>query len=202
MRARHRLSKLLLRQGIVYSGGKPWTGRHDTWLRTQRFAEPGRQLAFESAYEAMCSPVDRRDRLDAAITEMACRERVHRRGAPAVLPARDLDVDRVRPGGGDRGLAPVHRLHDRGLPRSGPDRALLRVDHGHRGRSPRPGTPTPAGCWSRPPGTTAATYRTPGATMRARWEQAPPGRPRPRPRRQPAAAPPLAGHSTTARRSR
>lgn len=26
MRARHRLSKLLLRQGIVYSGGKPWTG--------------------------------------------------------------------------------------------------------------------------------------------------------------------------------
>jgi len=29
MAARHRLSKLLLRQGIVYSGGKPWTGIHD-----------------------------------------------------------------------------------------------------------------------------------------------------------------------------
>ncbi|HET9871515.1 MAG TPA: transposase [Propionibacteriaceae bacterium] len=29
MRARHRLSKLLLRQGIVWTGGQPWTGRHD-----------------------------------------------------------------------------------------------------------------------------------------------------------------------------
>ncbi len=33
MRARHRLSKLLLRQGFVYSGGRAWTGTHDTWLR-------------------------------------------------------------------------------------------------------------------------------------------------------------------------
>ena len=33
MRARHRLSKLLLRQGIVYSGGQAWTGAHDAWLR-------------------------------------------------------------------------------------------------------------------------------------------------------------------------
>ena len=33
MRARHRLSKLLLRQGFVYSGGQAWTGAHDVWLR-------------------------------------------------------------------------------------------------------------------------------------------------------------------------
>ena len=33
MRAPHRLSKLLLRQGIVYAGGQAWTGAHDTWLR-------------------------------------------------------------------------------------------------------------------------------------------------------------------------
>ena len=37
MRARHRLSKLLLRRGIIYSGGQAWTGAHDTWLRAQRF---------------------------------------------------------------------------------------------------------------------------------------------------------------------
>ena len=37
MSARHRVSKLLLRQGIVYSGGKAWTGVHDSWLRHQRF---------------------------------------------------------------------------------------------------------------------------------------------------------------------
>ncbi len=28
MRARHRVSKLLLRHGIVYSGGKAWTATH------------------------------------------------------------------------------------------------------------------------------------------------------------------------------
>lgn len=33
MRVRHRLSKLLLRQGIVYSGGTPWTCAHESWLR-------------------------------------------------------------------------------------------------------------------------------------------------------------------------
>ena len=33
MRARHRLSKLLLRQGFVYSGGRPGPVTHDTWLR-------------------------------------------------------------------------------------------------------------------------------------------------------------------------
>jgi transposase len=71
MRARHRLSKLLLRQGIVYSGGKAWTGKHDGWLRAQHFPEQGRQLAFEAAYEAMVLTGDRRDRLDAAITAMA-----------------------------------------------------------------------------------------------------------------------------------
>ena len=35
MRARHRLSKLLLRHGIVYYGGHAWTGKHDAWLRAR-----------------------------------------------------------------------------------------------------------------------------------------------------------------------
>ena len=56
MRARHRLSKLLLRNGIVYSGGKAWTGAHDLWLR--RAGRPalvgaGRRVAFDSDYEAV-----------------------------------------------------------------------------------------------------------------------------------------------------
>src|SRR4051794_5945769 len=53
MGARHRLSKLLLRHGIVYYGGKAWTGAHDLWLRQQRFDQPGLQLAFETAYETV-----------------------------------------------------------------------------------------------------------------------------------------------------
>ncbi len=71
MRARHRLSKLLLRHGIVYSGGNAWTGAHETWLRRQQFASRGDQLAFDADFEAMLRRLDRRDRLDKAITAMA-----------------------------------------------------------------------------------------------------------------------------------
>lgn len=71
MSARHRLSKLLLRQGIVYYQGKPWTGVHDRWLRSQQFTVPGLQWAFEIAYDTVLATVARRERLDAAIAEMA-----------------------------------------------------------------------------------------------------------------------------------
>jgi transposase len=71
MRSRHRISKLLLRQGIVYSGGRTWTGVHDLWLGRQKFDSPARQLAYDSSLEAMHAIEDRRDRLDAAIAELA-----------------------------------------------------------------------------------------------------------------------------------
>ena len=75
MAARHRLSKLLLRQGIVYSDGTAWTGTHDRWLRAQRrgsvFATAGLGTAFDIAYDTLLASTARRDRLDAAIAEMA-----------------------------------------------------------------------------------------------------------------------------------
>jgi transposase len=71
MRARHRLSKLLLRQGIVYSGGQSWTGAHDRWLRQQHFDNPATTVAFESDYETALAIIARRDRLDKAIVELA-----------------------------------------------------------------------------------------------------------------------------------
>ena len=71
MRERHRLSKLLLRNGIVFSGGQAWTGVHDGWLRSQSFDQPARQAALESAYEAVALTSGRRDRLNAAIEAMA-----------------------------------------------------------------------------------------------------------------------------------
>jgi transposase len=47
MRARHRLSKFLLRRGERYPGaGGSWTGRHVTWLRAQRFEERCSQATF------------------------------------------------------------------------------------------------------------------------------------------------------------
>jgi len=64
MSARHRLSKLLLRQGIVYYGGKPWTGVHEQWLRVQRrsqvFSLPGLGLAFDIAYDTLLATLARR----------------------------------------------------------------------------------------------------------------------------------------------
>ena len=71
MTSRHRISKLLLRQGIVYYGGQAWTGKHEMWLRAQRFDSPALMLAYESALDAMVAGVHRRDRLDEAITAMA-----------------------------------------------------------------------------------------------------------------------------------
>jgi transposase len=71
MTARHRVSKMLLRQGIVYSNGRAWTTRHDLWLRAQRFEDPSLQLTYEAGLDAMWVCLDRRKRLDEAITTLA-----------------------------------------------------------------------------------------------------------------------------------
>jgi transposase len=71
MRARHRVSKLLLRHGIVYSGGKAWTGLHERWLRQQRFDSMPTQAAFDDAYETVVLATARRARLDEKITALA-----------------------------------------------------------------------------------------------------------------------------------
>ena len=71
MRARHRVSKLLLRQGIVYSGGTTWTLVHAQWLHAQRFDSPALRIAYAEALDAVASCADRRDRLDAAIEQIA-----------------------------------------------------------------------------------------------------------------------------------
>jgi len=70
MRARHRLSKLLLRHGIVYDASA-WTHAHDAWLRQQRFPSRPLALAFDECYGAVLQAKTRRDALDAAIGEIA-----------------------------------------------------------------------------------------------------------------------------------
>jgi transposase len=77
MRARHRLSKLLLRYGIVYYGGKAWTGKHDAWLRRdaldQLTTAGGRSIrvTFDNDYDALLTTLARRNRLDGQIEQMA-----------------------------------------------------------------------------------------------------------------------------------
>jgi transposase len=75
MRARHRLSKLLLRHGLVYESGRAWTGAHDAWLRAQRLAHPGARAAYEDYYGSVLAAGLRRDGLDARIKALAAEPR-------------------------------------------------------------------------------------------------------------------------------
>jgi transposase len=70
MRARHRLSKLLLRHGLVYDA-TAWTRTHDAWLRRQRFQSGPLAIVFDECYSRMLDAKNRRDALDKAITELA-----------------------------------------------------------------------------------------------------------------------------------
>lgn len=74
MRARHRLSKLLLRHGIVYYDGAAWTSKHDAWLRQEalpQLTSRATRLAFDSDYDNILAVQARRDRLETAIAQMA-----------------------------------------------------------------------------------------------------------------------------------
>ena len=50
---------------------RAWTGKHESWLRAQRFDVPGLQLAYDTVFDTMLATIDRRDRLDTAIAAMA-----------------------------------------------------------------------------------------------------------------------------------
>jgi transposase len=71
MRARHRVSKMLLRYGLHYCAGPRWTGRHLDWIRRQRLDRRPSQLALEEYYDTLIATKARRDRLDTAIEAMA-----------------------------------------------------------------------------------------------------------------------------------
>jgi transposase len=77
MRARHRLSKLLLRHGHVYllgERGQAWSLAHDQWLRRVRRDgdwPAGTGSAFDDCYESVVAVTARRNRLDNQIAVMA-----------------------------------------------------------------------------------------------------------------------------------
>jgi transposase len=172
MSARHRLSKLLLRQGIVYYDGKAWTGIHDRWLRQQHFEQAGLQIAYDTAYETMLMALARRDRLDKAITTMAADSPftpvVHRLGClrgVSTLTAFGLAVEigdwqrlTGRSIGAYLGMVPAE--HSSGQSRS--LGGITKTGNGHARR-----LLIEAAWHHRPP------YRAPGADLRRRWEHAP-----------------------------
>jgi transposase len=72
MRARHRLSKFCLRRDLYFPGpGRAWTARHRDWLAGLRFDDRASELAFVDYLHAHDALLARRDRLDAALAELA-----------------------------------------------------------------------------------------------------------------------------------
>src|SRR6516165_2451606 len=74
MRARHRLSKFLLRREIEYDGpGGSWSERHWKWLRNIEFKDHASQAVFNDYLTAVGSLEQRRSGLDAQIAIAAPR---------------------------------------------------------------------------------------------------------------------------------
>jgi hypothetical protein len=46
MTARHRVSKMLLRHGVVYPKDNTWSREHQRWLARQQFSEQFSELVF------------------------------------------------------------------------------------------------------------------------------------------------------------
>jgi transposase len=70
MRARHRLSKFLLRRDIRWAGpGSAWTARHMSWLRALRFDELCSQATFIDYLSAVQMLLARRAALIAALEQ-------------------------------------------------------------------------------------------------------------------------------------
>ena len=124
MRARHRLSKLLLRHGLVYEASA-WTLAHDAWLRQQRFSSRPLSFAFDESYGAVAQAKGRRDSLDRAIAGLAAEAALRRRRRTAGVPARRLHPDRARADGRARRLAALPAAVTRPLPGTGAERGLL-----------------------------------------------------------------------------
>jgi transposase len=70
MRARHRVSKLLLLHGRVYEASA-WTKTHRRWLEQQRFEQAASDLAYVDALAAVDGLVARKAALDERLSRLA-----------------------------------------------------------------------------------------------------------------------------------
>lgn len=71
MAARHRVSKTLLRHGIVYAGGKTWGTVHHAWLKQVRLSQPVAQDVLEDARQAVIWTETRKQALADKIIALA-----------------------------------------------------------------------------------------------------------------------------------
>lgn len=72
VRARHRIRKLLLRQGMRPPEGiRPWTYRHREWLDRVSFSYPSQQVTFREMLLTLDQARERRKRLEAELAHEA-----------------------------------------------------------------------------------------------------------------------------------
>ncbi|MGZ4351786.1 MAG: IS110 family RNA-guided transposase [Solirubrobacteraceae bacterium] len=72
MGARHRISKLLLRRGVLWRGpGETWSTRHLRWLSAVRFDQPLVEVVFGECLAHHEVLLARRDRMDGLIAQQA-----------------------------------------------------------------------------------------------------------------------------------
>lgn len=71
MRARHRLSKMLLRRGRVYRTGKNWTQKHRRWLLGMEWEHEAERAVFGDYLQAVEHLEERLRGLDAALEVQA-----------------------------------------------------------------------------------------------------------------------------------
>ncbi len=74
MRARHRLSKLLLRRDLRYSGGRPWTQQHRQWLWSLQLAQAAERVVLSDYLLAVDQIGARLGELEAQLVSLAEQE--------------------------------------------------------------------------------------------------------------------------------
>jgi len=74
MRARHRLGKMLLRQGLRYVEGKPWTLQHRAWLWSLKLEHAAERMVLEDYLLAVEQVSTRLVTLEAQLGELAEQE--------------------------------------------------------------------------------------------------------------------------------
>ena len=174
MRARHRLGKFLLRRGERYPGpGRAWTGTHMAWLRGLRFEDVCSQATFADYLASVELLAGRRATLIDALGQQVPASS----HAPVIARLRCFrGIDTLSAAGlcaevGDfaRFPAPTRLSGFLGIVPSERTSDTKR----RQGSITKAGPATPAGCWSRPPTTTATSPRSAPRSRAARHGQDP-----------------------------
>ena len=71
LRARHQLSKFLLRRGMIYPGASHWTQRHFAWLRSLPFDQPLAQEIFAEYVAELDHRTQRVEALDRRLAALS-----------------------------------------------------------------------------------------------------------------------------------